>query len=196
MSAREEVVILDDDESIRSLLSNVVENEGYVPKAFADAREALKRLEELCPIAILADIRIPGMTGLEFVHEVRKSHTNLPVIVMTGFPDQEMFRESLRYKVSDFIAKPFTIETVQKSLRHAIGTDDSFADAFLDTVTHRLREARIALGLKQSEVAARCGMSTSQVSQIELRQSAPSVTTLLKLCRTLHLTMESLVEGF
>jgi FixJ family two-component response regulator len=196
MSAREEVVILDDDESIRSLLSNVVENEGYVPKAFSDAREALKRLEELCPIAILADIRIPGMTGLEFVHQVRKSHTNLPVIVMTGFPDQEMFRESLKYKVSDFIAKPFTIETVQKSLRHAIGTDDSFADAFLDTVTHRLREARIALGLKQSEVAARCGMSTSQVSQIELRQSAPSVTTLLKLCRTLHLTMESLVEGF
>jgi DNA-binding NtrC family response regulator len=196
MSSREEVVILDDDEAIRSLLSSVIENEGYVPKAFGDAREALKRLDELRPIAIMADIRVPGMTGLEFLHEVRKSHTNLPVIVMTGYPDQEMFRESLKYKVSDFIAKPFTIETVQKSLRHAIGTDDSFADAFLDTVTHRLREARIALGLKQSEVAARCGMSTSQVSQIELRQSAPSVTTMLKLCRTLHLTMESLVEGF
>jgi DNA-binding NtrC family response regulator len=196
MSSREEVVILDDDESIRTLLSSVIESEGYVPKAFGDAREALKRLDELRPIAIMADIRVPGMTGLEFLHEVRKSHTNLPVIVMTGYPDQEMFRESLKYKVSDFIAKPFTIETVQKSLRHAIGTDDSFADAFLDTVTHRLREARIALGLKQSEVAARCGMSTSQVSQIELRQSAPSVTTLLKLCRTLHLTMESLVEGF
>jgi FixJ family two-component response regulator len=196
MSAREEVVILDDDESVRSLLSDLVEREGYVPKAFADAREALKRLEELRPIAILADIKIPGMNGLEFLHEVRKSHTNLPVIIMTGYPDHEMFRESLKYKVSDFIAKPFTIETVQKSLRLAIGTDDSFADAFLDTVTHRLREARIALGLKQSEVAARCGMSTSQVSQIELRQSAPSVTTLLKLCRTLHLTMEALVEGF
>jgi DNA-binding NtrC family response regulator len=196
MSSREEVVILDDDESIRSLLSSVVEKEGYVPKAFGDAKEALKRLDELRPIAIMADIRVPGMTGLEFLHEVRKSHTTLPVIVMTGFPDQEMFREALKYKVSDFIAKPFSVDTVQKSLRHAIGTDDSFADAFLDTVTHRLREARIALGLKQSEVAARCGMSTSQVSQIELRQSAPSVTTLLKLCRTLHMTMESLVEGF
>jgi len=196
MSSREEVLILDDDDAVRKLLSTIVEEEGYVPKTFATAKEALKRIEEVRPIAILADIYMPEMNGLDFMREIRKSYPHLPVIVLTGFPDQNVFRETLKYRISDFIAKPFAIETVKQALQKLLGSDDSYADAFLETVTHRLREARLNLGLKQSEVAARCGLSTSQVSQIELRQSAPSVTTLLKLCRALHLTMSELVEGF
>lgn len=196
MSAREEIVIIDDDESIRKLLSTIVEQEGYTARSFASAADALRRIEEMRPIVILADIYMPQMSGIEFMKELRKSHPSLPVIVLTGYPDQNTFRDALPYKISDFLAKPFSLETVQQAIRRVLGRDESFAETFLDTVTHRLREARIALGLKQSEVAARCGMSTSQVSQIELRQSAPSITALLRLCKALHLTMGQLVEGF
>lgn len=196
MSSREEILILDDDEAVRNLLAAIVEEEGYVPKTFATAKDALKRMDEVRPIAILADIYMPEMNGIDFMRELRKSFPQLPVIILTGYPDQNVFREVLQHRISDFIAKPFAVETVKQSLQKLLGSDDSFADAFLETVTHRLREARLELGLKQSEVAARCGMSTSQVSQIELRQSAPSVTTLLKLCRALHLSISQLVEGF
>ena len=124
------------------------------------------------------------------------SATVLPVIVMTGYADEDTFRKSLQYRVADFLSKPFESKVLRESLRKALGRDDAFADQFLDTVAHRLREARTAQGLKQGEVAARCGLSTSQISQIELRQSSPSITTLLKLCKSLNLTMSELVSGF
>lgn len=196
MTSREEIVVIDDDEPVRELLASVIEKEGYVCKTFASAPEALRRIADVAPILIIADISMPEMSGIEFMHELRKSHPQTPVIVLTGYADQSTFREALRYRVSDFLAKPFLVETVQQSLRKVLGVDDSFVEQFLETVTHRLREARLALGLKQSEVAARCGMSTSQVSQIELRQSTPSLASLLRLCKALHLSVSQLVEGF
>lgn len=196
MATREEILIVDDDEAIRKLLTAIITEEGYSPRAYADGTEALRRVEEFAPIAIFLDAFMPGMSGLQFLNELRKSHPDLPVLILTAFADQNLFRETLQYRIADFISKPFTAETIQTALRKAMGNDESFSDKFLETVTHRLREARIARGLKQSEVAARCGMSTSQVSQIELRQSAPSVTTLLRLCKSLHLSMTKLVEGF
>lgn len=196
VSSREEILILEDEEKIRRLLERIVTEEGYAPRSFASARDALKRLEETRPIAILADVFLPGMNGIEFLRELRKSDPNVPVIVLTGYPDQSLFREILQYQISDFLAKPFTPETVQQALRKILAGDASLAESFLETITHRLREARLTLGLKQSEVAARCGLSTSQVSQIELRQSAPSITTLLKLCKALHMNVAELVRGF
>lgn len=196
MNSREEIVVIDDEQSVRDLLADIIDKEGYACRTFPDARQALERIDEFEPILIIADISMPEMTGIEFMHELRKSHPSTPVIVLTGFADQSTFRETLRFRISDFLAKPFTVDTVQQSLRKILGIDDTFADQFLETVTHRLREARLALGLKQSEVAARCDMSTSQVSQIELRQSAPSLVTLLKLCKALHLSVTKLVEGF
>lgn len=196
MTSREQIVIVDDEESVRTALNTILEADGFACQQFGTATEALKSVEKLLPILILLDVRMPDMDGLEFLHQLRKSHPNVPVIVMTGYADQDVFRQTLKYRISDFLGKPFEANIVRESVRKVLGRDDTFTDQFLDTVTHRLREARIALGLKQAEVASRCGMSTSQVSQIELRQSSPSVTTLLKLCKALNLTMSQLVEGF
>ncbi|QDU64383.1 Nitrogen assimilation regulatory protein [Planctomycetes bacterium Pan216] len=194
--SREEIVIVDDEQSVRDTLTSILDGEGYSCRTFESAKTALKHMEEVAPIAVFLDIRMPDMDGLEFLHEMRKSHSAIPVIVMTGYSDHEVFRSTLQYKIADFLPKPFEARVVRDALERVLGRDESFSDRFLETVTHRLREARIALGLKQSEVASRCGMSTSQVSQIELRQSSPSVTTLLKLCKALNLTITELVKGF
>jgi DNA-binding NtrC family response regulator len=196
MSSREQIVIIDDDPNIRDLMTAIFIGEGYSCRAFASAREALDQLDEIVPIAVFVDICMPDMDGMAFMHELRKSHASLPVVVMTGYANQDIFRQSLQYRIADLLAKPFRANLVRESLRKVLGRDASFSDQFLETVTHRLREARLALGLKQAEVAARCGLSTSQVSQIELRQSSPSVTTLLRLCKALNLTMTELVQGF
>lgn len=196
MGKREQIVVIDDDPLVLNLLSRIVGEEGYACTPFQSAREALRQLDQIVPILVLLDIRMPEMNGLEFLKELRKSHSTLPVMIMTGYADQDVFRQTLQYRVADFLAKPFDPDVVREALRKVLGRDDAFADQFLETVAHRLREARLSLGLKQSEVATRCGMSTSQVSQIELRQSSPSVTTLLKLCKSLNLTMTELVSGF
>ena len=196
MNSREQVVVIDDEEAIRSLLEKVFGAEGYSCRTFGSAREALARIDDIVPIAIFVDICMPEMDGMQFMHELRKSHLSVPVVVMTGHSNDDMFRQTLRYHIADFLVKPFGPGVVLESLRKALGRDDSFTEEFLDTVAHRLREARLALGLKQAEVASRCGLSTSQVSQIELRQSSPSVTTLLKLCKAINLTVTELVKGF
>lgn len=196
MSNREHVVIIDDDKSICQLLSTMLRTDGYSCRVFHSARQALDELTEILPIAIFLDIRMPDMTGLDFLRELRKFNQDVPVIVMTGYADQDVFRQTLPFHINDFLAKPFRQEIVRDSLKKVLGRDDSYSEQFMETISYRLRQARLAIGLKQAEVASRCGMSTSQVSQIELRQSAPSVTTLLKLCKALNLKMQDLVDGF
>lgn len=197
MGSREHVVIIDDDKNICQLLTTILNTDGYSCRPFDSARHALEELKNLSPIAIFLDIRMPDMTGLDFLKELRKFNKDVPVIVMTGFADHDVFRQTLPYHINDFLSKPFQHpDIVRDSLRKVLGRDDSYFEQFMETISYRLRQARLAIGLKQSEVASRCGMSTSQVSQIELRQSAPSVTTLLRLCKALNLKMQDLVEGF
>lgn len=196
MSTREQVIIIDDDEAVLHLITRVLSDEGYSCRSYSAARAAIDEIDKLQPIAILVDVRMPEMDGMQFLHELRKSHATMPVIVMTGYADQDVFRQTLQYHVSDFLAKPFSPQVLRDSLKKVLGRDDSFSDHFLETITHRLREARTGLGLKQAEVAARCGLSPAQVSQIELRQSAPSLNTLLRLCKALNLSVVELVKGF
>lgn len=196
MAQQETVVVVDDDDPVRELLSQIIRGEGLACKGFDNAREALTDVVQTPPLAIFLDIRMPDMDGIAFLREVRKSLPNVPIVVVTGFADSDVFRQSLHQRVSDFLTKPFSSSDVRGALKKLLGWDDTFSEEFLEAVTRRLRDARLALGLKQAEVAARCGMSTSQVSQIELRQSAPSVPTLLKLCKALNMTMSQLVEGF
>lgn len=196
MNSRELVVIVDDEPLVCETLSALLGSEGFTCRCFCDPNEALEQLAALAPIAIFVDINMPQLTGIGLLHELRKSNPDVPVIVITGFPDQEVFRQTLPYKIVDFLTKPLDPDVVRDSLRRALGRFEQVGDQFLETVAHRLREARVRLGLKQSQVAARCEMSTSQVSQIELRQSAPSVLALLRLCKALNLKMTDLVEGF
>ena len=196
MISREQVYIVDDEPTIRQALSTILASDGYNCRDFESAKDGLRAVFDHAPIAILLDVRMPDMDGIQFLNELRKSNNSVPVIVMTGYADHDVFRQTLKFRIADFLSKPFDPDVVRDSLRKVLGRDDDFTDHFLDTVTHRLREARTELGLKQAEVASRCGMSTSQVSQIELRQSSPSVATLLRLCKALNLTMTELVEGF
>lgn len=196
MASHEQIVVVDDDPLVREIVARSLEAEGYCCQSFDSARQALAELMAMVPIAAFVDIRMPDMGGLEFLRELRKSHPTLPVIVMTGFAEQDVFRQALEYKIADFLPKPFGPRLVQESLRKALGRDEAFAQRFLETMTFRLRDARMSLRLTQGEVASRCGLSASQVSQIELGQSSPSLATLVKLCKALNLTVSQLVDGF
>lgn len=196
MSAREHILIVEDDSAIRNLLKAEVENQGFHARVCENGADALQMALQSPPILVFLDIGLPEMDGVELMRELRKSNETVPVVVVTGMANQELFRQLLPHRIADFVAKPFGLEQIRASIRNALGRDEEFVNRFLDVVTHRLREARTTLGLKQSEVASRCGLSTSQVSQIELRQSSTSVVTLLKLCKSLNLTMSELVRGF
>src|ERR1700757_492799 len=95
MNAREEsthanpVWIIDDDRSIRWVFEKALAREGIVHRTFGGAQEALDRLPLETPQVVVSDIRMPGTTGLELMHQLKTRLPSTPIIIMTAYSDLE-----------------------------------------------------------------------------------------------------------
>lgn len=107
--AGREIIIVDDDDQIVRIISDVVAEDGFVPVGFDDSRRALEYVRARRPALIITDMRLPAMTGQEFVQQVRRElGSDLPIAVMTGLePTSSELREM---GVQAFLPKPFEID--------------------------------------------------------------------------------------
>lgn len=80
----EHILIIDDDESIRSIFIQLLEGNGYSVEAATEGKEGLKKIDARKPDLIITDIMMPEMDGLEMVTYIRQNHPNLPVIAISG----------------------------------------------------------------------------------------------------------------
>lgn len=104
------IMIVDDEESIRSILYEVLSSEGYNVITAESAEKALEILEkdEDLPHIIMTDIRMPGMSGVEFAKKVKKEISpDIEVIIMTSYASLETAQEAIKVGVYDYINKPF-----------------------------------------------------------------------------------------
>lgn len=113
------VHVIDDDDGLREALGFLLEVHGIDARFYASANAFLDALpvEEGC---ILTDVRMPGLTGLELVRELRDRDAAFPVVVMTGHGDIPLAVEAMKAGVVDFIEKPFEDERLIGSLRSAL----------------------------------------------------------------------------
>ncbi len=116
----ERILIADDDEVSRQLFAEVLEQEGYRVDRAESGEEALKRLREGDYDLLLVDVRMPGMTGLEVTHVVRKDYPSLPVVVMTAFGSMQTAFEAIHEGAFDYISKPMNIEELKKTVSRAL----------------------------------------------------------------------------
>ena len=86
----ENVWVIDDDQSIRWVLDRALSKAGIPISAFNTADQAMHHLHTESPLAILTDIRMDGMSGLDFLEKVNESHPNVPIIVMTAHSDLDL----------------------------------------------------------------------------------------------------------
>lgn len=114
------VMVVDDEGSIRSAVEQWLSLSGFQVQLFARADECLARLPEHFPGVILSDVRMPGLSGLELLAEVRRRDPDLPVILLTGHGDVPMAVEAMRDGAYDFLEKPFSPEALLGSLRRAL----------------------------------------------------------------------------
>jgi putative nucleotidyltransferase with HDIG domain len=111
---RHKILIVDDDPSIRSILSLILkENDAYKVLMAENGRQALDILKNNPVDAILSDIQMPEMNGLELLKEVKSHDPTLPVIMITGFPTIDVAIDSMKKGASDFITKPFKFDQVE-----------------------------------------------------------------------------------
>ncbi len=114
------VWIIDDDRSIRWVLEKALEREAILYKSFASADEALAELKHDMPQIVISDIRMPGMSGLDLLQNLRERFPNLPVIIMTAYSDLESAVSSFQGGAFEYLPKPFDIDHAVDLVRRAL----------------------------------------------------------------------------
>ena len=127
MSAHNSVWILDDDRSIRWVLEKSLSKTGMNTVSFENGDDLLRRLEQESPDAIISDIRMPGISGLDLLSTIQESHPELPVIIMTAYSDLDSTVSSYNRGAFEYLPKPFDIEEAvamtKRALDHARSRD-------------------------------------------------------------------------
>ncbi|HSD55078.1 MAG TPA: nitrogen regulation protein NR(I) [Burkholderiales bacterium] len=115
------VWVIDDDRSIRWVFEKALSREGIPFKTFGVAQEALDELERDAPQVLVSDIRMPGTSGLELLHNVKEKHPHLPVIIMTAYSDLESAVAAFQGGAFEYLPKPFDVDQAVELIRRAVG---------------------------------------------------------------------------
>ena len=113
------ILLIDDEEDSRDILSLSLKSEGYDVIAAASGEEGLDAFEREFPPIVLTDLNMPGMDGIDVLKRVKNSNPDAEVIVITGHGDMDSAIDALRYGASDFINKPVREEALQLALKRA-----------------------------------------------------------------------------
>ena len=134
MNSNNSVWIVDDDRSIRWVLDKSLSKTGLNIQTFESGDDLLHRLAPESPDAIISDIRMPGMNGLDLLSTIQESHPNLPVIIMTAHSDLDSAVASYSRGAFEYLPKPFDIEDAvaitQRALVHNRDVDKESQESF------------------------------------------------------------------
>jgi DNA-binding NtrC family response regulator len=114
------VLIIDDDPSIRNMLSIVLKNEGYEVDAVESAIVALKKLKKEMVDLIISDIKMPEISGIELLRKVKSIDQEIPVIMITGFASTNDAVEAMKLGAEDYIIKPFNLDELKIIINKSI----------------------------------------------------------------------------
>src|SRR6266852_6571478 len=114
------VAIVDDDDSMRSALQGLLKAVGLPAQAFASGEEFLKSGQQHQIACLIADIRMPGMSGLELQAQLNAERRRIPIIFITAHGDANLRMQALRAGAVEFMAKPFNDEALLESVRAAL----------------------------------------------------------------------------
>lgn len=114
------VWIIDDDRSIRWVFEKALAREGIAYRTFGAAQEALDKLGEESPQVVVSDIRMPGLSGLEFMQQLKAKLPSTPVIIMTAYSDLESAVAAFQRGAFEYLPKPFDVDHAVELVRRAI----------------------------------------------------------------------------
>ncbi|MFH1237320.1 MAG: response regulator [Candidatus Aenigmatarchaeota archaeon] len=121
---KKKILVVDDEESLRELVSAVLEHEGYAVNTASDGEDCLKKLKTMSPDLILLDMMMPGMSGREVCDKIRKDPKTkgLKIAFLTVAKFSEAGKDILKeMKVLDYINKPFDNDDLVKRVKKMIG---------------------------------------------------------------------------
>jgi two-component system nitrogen regulation response regulator NtrX len=114
------ILIVDDEESIRRSVADILSDEGYRPVVAEDGDEGLAKLRTDPPDLVLLDIAMPGRDGIEVLEELRKSWSELPVVMMSGHGTIETAVRATKLGAYDFLEKPLSCDKLLLCVAHGL----------------------------------------------------------------------------
>ena len=170
-SAPERIVfVIDDDVAVRATLSSLFRSVGLRVELFGSAREfAQIKMPDVASCLVL-DIRLPGVSGLDFQAELAEADIRIPIIFMTGHGDIPMSVKAMKAGAVDFLTKPFRDQDILDAVIRALERDQKRRDGqktvselriLFDSLTSREREVmtHVADGLMNKQIAAKFGIT-------------------------------------
>jgi excisionase family DNA binding protein len=120
-ATRPRVLVVDDEASIRDLLSKTLALAEYEVDVAPDGRSALERMRMYPYDLLIADLKMPGMDGLTVIREAKRYKVDLPVIIITGFSTESSAIEAVNLGVAGYLTKPFRVPQVLAAAAKALG---------------------------------------------------------------------------
>lgn len=197
----ETVFIVDDDEAIRSGLSDLLESAGLSTRQCSSAEDFLEIWNPEIAGCLVLDVRLPGMSGMELQGHLAESGVALPIIIMTAHGDMPMVRKALKAGAVEFLMKPFQDAELLEAAEQAFVLDRTrrrFAElahsiqARASTLTERERQVMdlVTAGLTNKEIADRVCLSVVTVKlhrgQVMRKMQAESLADLVKMSEWLN----------
>jgi FixJ family two-component response regulator len=194
------VFIVDDDVAMRETLGSLFRSVGLRVELFGSAREFAQIKMPNAASCLVLDIRLPGVSGLDFQAELAEAGIRVPIIFMTGHGDIPMSVQAMKAGAIDFLTKPFRDQEMLDAVARALERDQKRRDSEmaiaeirvrLDSLTSREREvmAFVVEGLMNKQVAAKLGVSeiTIKVHRVNMmrKMKARSVVDLVGMADSL-----------
>jgi FixJ family two-component response regulator len=194
------VFVIDDDASLREALSSLLRSIGLQVKTYAAAAEFLQSKLPEAPSCLVLDVRLPGLSGLDFQAELAKANVRIPIIFMTGHGDIPMTVRAMKAGAVEFLTKPFReqdmLDAVQVGLerdrgRREVENAASAIKASFEALSPREQEimALVTAGLMNKQIAGELGISEITVKvhrgSVMRKMGAKSLADLVRMAEAL-----------
>ncbi|MBN3759286.1 response regulator transcription factor [Burkholderia sp. Ac-20365] len=200
------VYVVDDDESMRVALENLLRSAGLRVKTFESSRDFLAFPKCHAPSCLILDVRLRGESGLAFQEQIAKSPVHIPIVFITGHGDIPMTVRAMKAGAVDFLAKPFRDQDMLDAVANALAldaerlnTEQSIAALRVayDSLTLREREVMgfVVAGLMNKQIAAQMNLSVITVKihrgHLMKKMAARSIADLVRKSESLGVKAQS-----
>jgi DNA-binding response OmpR family regulator len=140
------ILVVDDEKNVRFTVTHALRSDGYTVDSAASGTEGLERTSQERYDLILVDLRMPGMTGIDMLRELRRRDPEMPAVIITAYGVPQQLVEAAELGAIDCIHKPFSIQTIRAVVHEVLGREGVVENAVAQPeVSELIRRAKCAI---------------------------------------------------